>query len=170
MKTIIATAIALTIATSASANMGSGTATWGGASGVVHGNGNCQFKTNQPGVMGFDGVDTWNTTTNAVVVLKTRGVNNVKVEPNNKLLQNGNEIADVTTNYLPQSTISVKGKPDATTNRNTDSLTAGNLKKNSGVTKVTFTIGGSAKMTEDAVLDMEDNTQYTIEHTVTCLQ
>jgi hypothetical protein len=44
------------------------------------------------------------------------------------------------------------------------------LKKNSGVTKVTFTIGGSATMTEDAVLDMEDNTQYTIEHTVTCLQ
>jgi len=170
MKTIIATAIALTIATSVSANMGTGTATWGGNSGTVHGNGNCQFKKNQPGVMSFDGVDTWNVTTNALVVLKTRGVNNAKVEPENKLYKNNVAVADVTVNYLPLSTVSVNGKNDATTNRNTDSLTAGNLKKDSGVTKVTFSIGGKATMTSDAVLDMDDNTNYTIKHTVTCLQ
>jgi len=178
MKTIIATAIALTIATSVSANMGTGTATWGGNSGTVHGNGNCQFKKNQPGVMSFDGVDTWNVTTNAVVVLKTRGVNNAKVIPEGaptgsgvtKLYQGDTAVADVTVNYAPKSTVSVNGKNDASTNANTNSLTAGNLKKNSGVTKVTFSIGGKATMSGDAVLDMDDNTNYTINHTVTCLQ
>jgi hypothetical protein len=167
---VIASIIASVTATASFANMGTGTATWGGSSGTVHGSSNCQFEKNQAGTMGFNGVDTWNTITNAVVVLKTRNVNNVKVEPNNKLLKDGVEVADVNTNYLPQSTVSVKGKSDATANRNANSLTAGNLKKASGVTEITFSIGGKAVMTEDAVLDMDDNTDYAIEHTVTCLQ
>jgi hypothetical protein len=173
MKTLLAIALTLCSTTATFANNGTGTATWGGDSGTVHGNGNCQFKTNQAGVMSYnDATMTWNTTSNAVVVLKVRNTNNVKVESDNKLrTTNNTAVADVVVNYLPQSTVSVKGKNDATTNRNSNSLTAGNLKKNgNGVTKVTFSIGGKATMTEDETLNINDDTDYKINHTVTCLQ
>ncbi len=173
MKTLLAIALTLCSTTATFANNGTGTATWGGDSGTVHGNGDCQFKTNQAGTMSYDdATTTWNTTSNAVVVLKVRNTNNVKVESDNKLrTTNNTAVADVVVNYLPQSTISVKGKNDATTNRNSNSLTAGNLKKNgNGVTKVTFSIGGKATMTEDETLNINDDTDYKINHTVTCLQ
>jgi hypothetical protein len=174
MKTLVISAIIASVTATASfANNGSGTATWGGDSGVVHGSGDCQFKKNQAGTMSYDDATmTWNTTSNAVVVLKVRNTNNVKVESDNKLrTTNNTAVADVVVNYLPQSTISVKGKNDATTNRNSNSLTAGNLKKNgNGVTKVTFSIGGKATMTEDETLNINDDTDYKINHTVTCLQ
>jgi hypothetical protein len=177
MKTIIATTIALLTATSVSANMGTGTATWGGTTGAIHGSGACQFKLNQPGVMSFDGVDTWNVTTNAVVVLKTKGgntgVKNVKVEAGTKLLKGTTEVADVTVNYLPSSTVTVKnGKAGYTTNRGTTELHAEDINKATGRTKVTFSIGGKATMAEgaDSELLLEDTTAYKINHTVTCLQ
>lgn len=163
---------AIIVLTSTTALAGSGVATWGGQTGTIHGGGNCNFTKNQPGVMSYAN-QKWTVTSNAIVILKVKNTNNVKVENDGKLrTQNGAVVADVNVNYTPSSTVSVIGKSGTTQNINTNSITAGNLNKNDGsMTQVTLSIGGSATMKTAAdELNLADNTGYKIEHVVTCLQ
>ena len=180
MKNIIATAIALTIATSASASaiIGTKTVTWNGKTASdLHASGACNFKEYKNGKMTFDGTDTWETTQNAVVVLKVKpsntGLKNVKVEPGTHLMRGTSEVSTVSVNYKPESTVSVKNGSGYVAKVNTNSITVDNLNPVQGRTKISFTIGGEAKMTNlsvDAELLLENSTDYTIDHTVTCLQ
>jgi len=179
MKTIIATAIALTIATSASASstLTAGNATWGGTSGTVHG-GDCAFTKNQPGVMEYNSTTgVWSTKTNAVVILKNKNGNNVYVTADENLRTSaGVIVSPVQVNYGSGTTVTVKGKSDATVNINDDDIAVGNLKRSNGKrTKLTFSLNGTATMpsfsdgsTND--LELDDDTQYKINHEVTCVQ
>jgi len=179
MKTIIATTIALLTATSVSATiLGTGTAEWNGTSGTVHGSADCEFKKNDAGTMTYDSATgLWTVTNPAIVVLKSKNANNMKVVAGTELLDsNGNAVADVAVDYRTGSSVSIQGKSDGTSNINIAEITAGNLKRgNNKRTKVKFTIDGTAQMGVDSEglvddLEIDNNTNYTIEHTVTCIQ
>ncbi len=125
----------------------------------------CTFKKNDAGTMTYDeAAGMWTTTSPAVVHVKTRGNNNLKVEAVEELYAGTTKVEDVTVNYSG-STIA---KPNGTTsNLNTDNLT---VSMNNKAGKVKFTIAGTATMPADTDVVLAKNTEYTVKHKVTCIQ
>ena len=177
MKTIIATAIALTIATSASASWNNNNgAKWNGDVGALHADG-CSFKNQTNGVMTLNkATGKWTTTTAAKITVKSTNINNIKVT------QGGNQLY-LTSNSAPLgktlvdyknggvATSVVTNKADAVTNINTNEIALGNAKKSSGATVTTFIIGGTAQMDDlDDLNDIANDADVYIQHNVTCLQ
>lgn len=158
-----AIAIAIFVPASASANAGSGTAVWNGQSGAFANE--CTFQKNNPGTMVLNGT-TWNNTVPAEVKLKTRNVNNVKVTSDNKLrLQNGTIVDDAVVNYIGSTVVG--GPAQMVRNINSNEIAVGNIKSN-GASVFTINIAGKAEM--DDTDELSSNTNYKIQHTVTCLQ
>jgi hypothetical protein len=176
MKTIIATAIALTIATSASASWNNNNGVkWGGNTGALHTNG-CSFKDQDDGVMTLDkATGKWTTTTAAKITVQSTGANNIKVT------QGGNQLyKTLNSSPLGATTVDYKGggvtssvttnNSNAAVNINTNEIAVGNVRKN-GATTTTFTIGGTAQMADlDDIYNIDNDTAVYIQHNVTCLQ
>jgi hypothetical protein len=172
MKTIIATTIALTIATSASAAYfpkSTGT-TWGGPSNTVHGD-QCAFSDNTPGVMSFTANNkTWNVSSPATVKIRHKGAGNIKVTTTQELFHEDDlttKVADVKVDYRSNTGISFNNN-NQNVNDNNASWEVPN--KNKLYRNTTVTIGGKATMVEAEMDKIDDNENYVIKHTVTCLQ
>jgi hypothetical protein len=176
MKTIIATAIALTIATSASASWNNNNGVkWGGNTGALHTNG-CSFKDQDDGVMTLDkATGKWTTTTAAKITVKSTNINNIKVT------QGGNQLY-LTSNSQPLGKTLVDYKnggvssavntnaQNGAVNINTNEIALGNANK-PGATITTFTIGGTAQMDDlDDLNNINNDADVYILHNVTCLQ
>ena len=171
MKTIIATTFALVIATTASADWDNNNgAKWNGSTGNLHTNG-CQFDNQTNGAMTLDG-PLWKTTTAASIKVKSRNINNIKVTSDNKLRKANNDVvADVVVNYNGASGVasSVNSNAQVNTNINNNEIAIGNANK-PGAVVTTITIGGTATMDVNDLNDVDNNTQVSIAHSVTCLQ
>lgn len=135
---------------------------WSGDTGNLHSDG-CQFSNQTNGVMSLNGT-TWTTSSAASIKVKSRNINNIKVESSPVL--DGTSFA-VSTNYSGSEINSTKN--GATLNVNGATMTAGNINGN-GVTTSTITIQGTATMSQADVDALANNTSYSITHTVTCLQ
>jgi len=172
MKTIIATTIALTIATSASASFfpqSTGT-TWGGPSGTVHGN-QCSFSDNTAGSMTFNSNSkTWTTNSPATVKIRHKGAGNIKVVATEELFQKDdleNKVATVEVDYRSGTSISYNSNNQ---NVNDDNASWQVPNQNKLYRNTKITIGGKATMTEAEMDKIDDSENYVIKHTVTCLQ
>ena len=176
MKTIIATAIALTIATSASASWNTNNgAKWNGDVGTLHANG-CQFKNQTNGTMTLNkATGKWTTTVAASIKVKSTNKNNIKVT------QGGNQLY-LTSNSQPLGKTVVDYKNGGVTsavntnannpaiNINTNEIALGNADK-PGATITTFTIGGTAQMDDlDDLNNIDNDADVYIQHNVTCIQ
>ena len=177
MKTIITTAIALTLATSASASWNTNNgAKWNGNVGTLHADG-CEFKDQTNGVMTLNkATGKWTTTTAASIKVKSKNKGNIKVT------QGGNQLY-LKSNSAPlgQTTVNYKGaggvatsvttnNSNAVTNINTNEIALGNANK-TGATVTTFIIGGTAQMADvDDLNDISNDAEVYIQHNVTCLQ
>ena len=176
MKTIIATAIALTIATSASASWNNNNgAKWNGSVGSLHTSG-CSFKDQDNGTMTLNkATGKWTTTKAATIKVKSTNKNNIKVT------QGGNQLYR-TSNSQPLGKTLVDYKNGGVTsavntnannpaiNINTNEIALGNANK-PGATVTTFTIGGTAQMDDlDDLNNIDNDTAVYIQHNVTCLQ
>jgi hypothetical protein len=176
MKTLLITAIALTLATSASASWNNNNgAKWNGNVGALHSNG-CSFDNQTNGVMTLNkSTGKWTTTTAAKITVKSTNINNIKVT------QGGNQLY-LTSNSQPLgktlvdyknggvATSVVTDKAGAVANINTNEIALGNANK-SGSTVTTFTIGGTAQMDDlDDLNDIANDVDVYIQHNVTCLQ
>ena len=178
MKTIIATTIALTIATSASATgwNSNGSTKWNGNVGTLHATG-CSFKNQTNGTMTLNKeTGKWTTTTAASIKVKSKDRNNIYVESDNKLkgtVNGSTQVIDTATvNYASGGVASEidTNNNNATKTINTNHLYLGSANK-PGATVTTFTIGGSAQMSDVNKLDEIDNNQAVwISHTVRCVQ
>lgn len=178
MKTIIATAIALTIATSASASWNQNNVVrWSGPVGTLHANG-CSYKDQSNGAMTLNKTTgKWTTTTAAKITVKSKNRNNIKVNSDNKLkttVGNMSWVVDTATvNYNGGGVASgiTTNNNSAVININDNVLNLDSANKANGVTKSTFTIGGTAQMSDLETLDSLNNDQSAwISHTVTCIQ
>jgi len=176
MKTLLITAIALTLATSASASWNNNNgAKWNGSVGTLHSNG-CSFKNQTNGVMTLNkATGKWTTTTAASIKVKSTNINNIKVT------QGGNQLY-LTSNSQPLgktlvdyknggiATGVVTNKVGAVTNINTNEIALGNVNK-SGATVTTFIIGGTAQMDDlNDLNDISNDADVYVLHNVTCLQ
>jgi len=171
MKTFtltLATVALTTTSAFASWNNNNGVS-WNGNSGSVHVAG-CQYTTQTNGVMTFAN-NTWTTTTAASIKIKSFGQGNVIGKSDNKLrLANGTDTGlTATVNYNGAGVSSSVTSGNATNphvnNNQLDYQTAQN-----GATVATLVFGGSASMSENDVLSLDNNTAYKINHTVTCFQ
>jgi hypothetical protein len=171
MKTLVISAIIASVTATASfANMGSKGVNWGGTSGSVHGN-QCAFSEATNGTMTFNSNNkTWTTTSPATVKIRHKGVGNIKVEATQELFQEddlNNKVADVGVDYRSGTSITYSSN-----NQNVNDTNAAwqvpNQNKLYRNTKVT--IGGKATMTSAEMDKIDDNEDYVIKHTVTCLQ
>jgi len=177
MKTIIATTIALTIATSASAtgwdtNNG---AKWNGDVGTLHADG-CEFKNQTSGTMTLNKeTGLWTTTVAASIKVKSKNKGNIKVtQGGNQLYLKSNSaplgktVVDYKNGGIP-SAVDTNAN-NAVVNINTNEIALGNANK-PGATVTTFTIGGTAKMDNlDDLNNIENDADVYIQHNVTCLQ
>ena len=170
MKTLLNTLLIaglLGTASTAMADTVAGHAKWNGNTGNM--SNLCTFKKNDAGTMTYDesgGI--WTTTTAAVVHVKTRGNNNLKVEAVKKLYQGTTEVEDVTVDYTAGSNSSVvKPTGSGAANINTDNIT---VSMNNKAGKVKFNIAGTATMPADTDVVLSQNTAYTVKHKVTCIQ
>ena len=171
MKTlVIASIIATATATASFANMGNEGTTWGGPSGSVHGN-QCAFSNNVAGTMTFNSNNkTWTTTSPATVKIRHKGVGNIKVQATQKLFQEDDltaAVADVSVDYRSGTSITYSSN-----NQNVNDTSASWEVPNKGqlYRNTTVTIGGKATMVQDEMDKIDDNENYVIKHTVTCLQ
>jgi hypothetical protein len=177
MKTIIATAIALTIATSASAWNPNNAVQWSGNSGTLHADG-CSYKDQTNGTMTLNKTTgKWTTTKAAEITVKSKNRNNIKVTSDNKLkttVGNMSYVVDTATvNYNGGGIASsiTTNNSGAVKNVNDNVLNLDSANKASGVTKSTFVIGGTAQMSDlDKLDDLDNNQSVWISHTVTCIQ
>jgi len=177
MKTIIATAIALTIATSASAtgwNNNNGT-TWGGDTGALHADG-CEFKNQTAGVMTLNkATGKWTTTTAASIKVKSTNVGNLYVKQGGNQLylkSNSSPLGKTVVDYKNGGVASAitTNNNNAVKNINTNEINLGNANK-PGATIATFTIGGTAQMDDlDDLNNIENDAEVYIQHNVTCMQ
>lgn len=176
MKNIIATAIALTIATSASAswNQNNGVR-WGGNTNSLH-SAYCEFKDQTEGVMTLTkATGVWKTTTAAKITVKSTGANNIKVTQGGNQLylkSNSQPLGKTLVNYTTGGASSsvTSNNNNAAVNINTNEIAVGNVRKN-GATITTFTIGGKATMDSlDDIYNIDNNVDVYIQHNVTCLQ
>jgi hypothetical protein len=176
MKTIIATTIALTIATTASATNWSSIntdPTWNGDSKSYHVVG-CKYKDLSAGVMEIDPDSlVWTTTTPAKVKIRSYGQGNVKVTTDG-YLSDGTTSFATTVDYTgangtngASQVISLNGK---LTNGQVNTQMISYQASNTGRTKAELHIGGTATMTDATSDNITNDTDYTITHTVTCLQ
>jgi len=177
MKTIIATTIALTIATTASASWNqNGSVKWEGNVGTLHSDG-CEFKNQTNGTMTLNKeTGLWTTTKAASIKVKSSGRNNIFLESDNKLkgtINGASTVIDTATVDYKNGGIAsaiTTNNNNATTTINTNHLFIGSANK-PGKTVSTFTIGGTAQMSNVATLDDVDNDQDVwISHTVRCVQ
>jgi len=171
MKTLVISAIIASVTASASfatsAWSNDNDVSWNGNSGVYHSDG-CSYKDQDNGEMELDGL-VWSTTKAATIRIKSHGSGNIKVTSSNSLVGGGLSFP-VTVNYngtadAESSITSAKGTSQQVNNNMISYQTAQN-----GVTQALIKIGGTATMhtaTGDAIVN---NTDYTITHTVTCLQ
>jgi hypothetical protein len=170
MKTIIATTFAIAIATTSYAGWDNNNgAKWNGSTGNLHTNG-CQFDDQTNGTMVLDG-PLWKTTSAASIKVQSRNINNIKVTSDNKLREGNTVIADVVVNYNGASGVpsSVNSNAQVNTNINNNEIAVGNANK-PGAVITTITIGGTATMDVADLNDVDNNTQVSIAHSVTCLQ
>lgn len=176
MKTIIATAIALTLATSASASWNNNNgAKWGGNTNTLHTAG-CSFKDQDDGTMLLNKTTgKWTTTTAAKITVKSTNINNIKVKQGGNqlyLTSNSSPLGKTLVDYKNGgvSTSVVTNKAGAVANINTNEIALGNVNK-TGATVTTFTIGGTAQMDDLTDLDnIANDAEVYIQHTVTCEQ
>lgn len=139
------------------------TGVWSGNSGTIPDQ--CEFKKNKSGSMSLNDT-TWNVTSPVEIQVKTRGVDSVTVTTDGKLRNpNGDIVDDVTVDYAGSSIV---GGPNGITETiNNDEITVRNI-KTAGASVFTVKIGGTAEM--ESIDNVDTNTVYTIEHTITCLQ
>ena len=174
MKNIIATTIALTIATTASANAtwnNDNDVTWNGPSNSYHSDG-CQYRAQTDGVMKLDsGSLVWETTSPASITVESHGQGNIKVERTNVLTGGGSTFeTGITVNYKglvgsPSNVISAKAR---TVNVNDNAITYQTAQN--GKTKAVINIQGTVTMTQAVADQILNGKTYTVTHTVTCLQ
>jgi len=192
MKNIIATTIALTIATSASANVStpSSNTLWGGTTSDNIFGAYCTFTKNSPGSMSFHpNSREWRVTTPAIIEVESRKANNVKVEPINELWSSnsnhttlGAKVADVTVDYsatVGNGNSSVKVTKNGIPNGNganvlrlnSNLLEVANMKNGAKKVEVEIKIGGKATMTKsNETSGIAEDSDYVIRHNVTCTQ
>jgi len=176
MKTLITTAIALTLATSASASWNNNNGVkWNGDVGILHSNG-CSFKNQTNGVMTLNkATGKWTTTTAASIKVKSTNINNIKVTQGGNqlyLTSNSQPLGKTLVDYKNGGIASgiITNKVGAATNINTNEIALGNVNK-TGATVTTFTIGGTAQMDDvDDLQDIANDADVYIQHNVTCLQ
>ena len=176
MKTLITTAIALTLATTASASWNSNNGVkWNGDVGTLHANG-CSFKNQTNGVMTLNkATGKWTTTTAASIKVKSTNINNIKVTQGDNqlyLTSNSQPLGKTLVDYKNGGIASgiITNKVGAATNINTNEIALGNVNK-TGATVTTFTIGGTAQMDDvDDLQDIANDADVYIQHNVTCLQ
>lgn len=176
MKTLLITAIALTLATSASASWNNNNgAKWNGDVGALHADG-CKFTDQTNGVMTLNkATGKWTTTTAASIKVRSTNINNLKVtQGGNQLYLTSNSaplgktLVDYKNGGVP-STI-VTNKVGAAPNINTNQIDLGNVNK-TGSTVTTFTIGGTAQMDDlNDLNDIANDADVYILHNVTCTQ
>ena len=174
MKNIIATAIALTIATSAVANNPSSTLKWHGSTGTDLYGKYCAFNSPTVGEMDYD-ADTkkWTTTKDAEITVTARKISNLKVDSQGQLYKSMSP-TDVNVNVdLRDSWVTVTGagandvKNSATTNpTSTAQITGGFPTSGSGYTTIKVKLGGTAKVTNPNSL--LENSAYQVHHKITC--
>jgi len=171
MKTLVISAIIASVTATASfANMGSQGVNWGGPSGSVHGN-QCAFSETTDGTMTFNSNSkTWTTTSPATVKIRHKGVSKIKVQATQKLFQKDNlntEVADVSVDYRSGTSITYSSNNQNVNDNNADWQVPN---QNKLYRNTTVTIGGKATMTSNEMDKIDDNEDYVIKHTVTCLQ
>lgn len=155
MKTLLTSVAVLAMATSAYA----GSTKWKGNTGSL--SDMCSFIVNQNGDMSYSEANQkWTVDDPAVVRIKTRNANNLNIAAGE--LVSEAETHNVTVNYSG-STIK-KGNTRLNANVNTDGIQS---QLSNGV--VTVTLDGSATMDDNSVV-LDSNTDYYIEHTITCIQ
>ncbi|MCP4927891.1 MAG: hypothetical protein GY918_02400 [Gammaproteobacteria bacterium] len=172
MKTLLNTLLIaglLGTASTAMANSATvaGHAYWNGNTGSMQDM--CKFNgTPTAGVMSFDeATKTWKTTSAAVVIVQTRGNNNLKVEPVNTLYQGSTPVTAITVKYNAAGATSTVTMPTGAgaANVNTSTIDAS---MNNVDGEVTFNIAGTATHTTDVMLS--ENEDYTVKHKITCTQ
>jgi hypothetical protein len=176
MKTLLITAIALTLATSASASWNNNNgAKWNGDVGALHTNG-CSFKDQTNGTMTLDkSTGKWTTTVAASIKVRSTNINNLKVTQGGNqlyLTSNSQPLGKTLVDYANGGVTSkiVTNKAGASANINTNQIDLGNANK-SGATVTTFTIGGTAQMDDLGDLDnIANDADVYIQHNVTCTQ
>jgi hypothetical protein len=163
--TVLVTMMAATTLILASAQASaSGVAQWSGTSNTyVDG---CQFKENTVGTLSLvDNV--WTAVTPATVKLKTRKVLSVTVESDDILRDtNGVAVTDAIVDYTG-STMSTWSNRTTLTTTVTDSLITADGLKVRGASKFYINIGGTATVDDD---ELDSETDYIINHIVTCIQ
>ena len=171
MKNIIATAIALTIATSASASWDNNNVTkWGGSTSANQFPDGCKFKDQDSGTMTLTD-DKWTVQTPATIRIKSRNIGNMIIKTDNKLYEGNatNSTAPVTVSYSGSTVDFIKGSGQVNL-QNSGQINIGSISGN-GNRKMLITLKGSAQMATDAADDLLDNSKnYEIRHTVTCTQ
>ncbi len=154
-------------ASTAMANTVAGHAKWNGNTGNMQDL--CKFNgIPTAGVMSFDeATKTWKTTSAAVVILQTRGNNNLKVEPVKFLYQGTTQVTAITVDYKATGATSTVTMPTGAgaVNVNTDTIDAS---MNNVDGEITFNIAGTAKHTTDVMLS--ENEDYHVKHKITCIQ
>jgi len=166
-KVALVAAVVVTLSAIVPNANASGVAKWGGSTGTF--SNSCEFKTNTVGVMALTD-NVWTATTPAVVKLKTRNMNNVKVTPTDgkvRKASNGADVGAFAIDYAT-STVTGGGVGDATVNINTGNINIDSLNSGTGAKVFTINIDGTATMTNTDAL--ESSTAYIIKHTVTCTQ
>jgi len=176
MKTIIATTIALTIATSAVATTSTSTLKWGGSTTNNIYPASCLFGNGallKAGTMTYNpNTQTWTTTSDATVTISARKASEIKVEANAVLknLSDSNKNLNVTVNYNDDWVEVTGAGADAVKNTATASPTNTASvhsfpTSGSAYTNVKVKLGGTAKLNGGNVAE---NTYYQLHHNVTC--
>jgi hypothetical protein len=178
MKTIIATAIALTIATSASAggNLGTdSTVTWGGSSGVLYAE-QCTWHTPVDGEMTYNsGNNTWELSKPASIKLNHKGAAHVKVFGGTTLKDTN---IGVSVDYRNYTWLELGNANNTILQGSTQGFNVNDTNADfpipSYATKYykdsKLVVGGKATMTQANEEKMSENTDYEITHRVECHQ
>jgi hypothetical protein len=175
MKTIIATTIALAIATSAVASPLERTLRWDGStSNDIH-DAQCLFGTLSHGEMGVYNPNSkkWTTVQDATVSISARKVSNIKVEAQGQLRQGGtvtsiNANIDYRDDWVVVNGANSNAVQATATNSPTNSaqITGGFSSTGSAYTNVNIKLGGTASISNSN--DLTENTNYSIHHKITC--
>jgi len=172
MKTLVIASIIASVTASASfaTNWNTdGSVNWGGNSGGYNTVG-CKYKDQDTGVMTLaEDSLVWKTTKAATIRVRSYGQGNIQITTNNVL-------TDGTTDYTV--VVDYTGDAPATSSLTGSKISSPQINSNmisyqtaqTGRTKSVIKIGGTATMTDATSDEIKNNEDYTITHTVTCLQ
>ena len=141
------------------------TATWGGTTPVFAEG--CFFEENEAGTMSLSG-NTWTVNNRAYIFVKTRNVESIIVNSDNRLRTDaGVDVDRATVDYTGTGVIGGAAFGGSISNTPTE-ISITNLKNGNGVKEIGIFLRGTAVM--DDTNELSSSTAYKINHTITCTQ